>query len=523
MKGKYLRTLHQLENKRLESLFFVLDGLLVGLTAGGVTIAYRFLLVGAERLLFAINERGNQDALALLGWMAVLLVMGLVVGQLIKWESMASGSGIPQVTGEIKGYLNQRWWQIIVARLAGGTMSILGGLSLGREGPSIQLGAMAAKGAAKSIHADKSRERRMISCGAGAGLAAAFNAPLAGIMFVLEEIHHTFDKTILASGIVAAILADYLSKMIFGQSTIFSYTTAVLPLGYYWLLLVLGLLLGVAGVLYNKLMAMGQVLFDRLALAPQYRPVVPFLLAGLCGIFLPQILAGGDAMVELLMYNRPTISMLCLLLAAKFLFSLICFGSGAPGGIFFPLLILGSYLGAIYGQLCISAFQLDPALWGDFVIVSMAGFFAAIVRAPITGIILIAEMTGTLTRLLDVVLVSITAYVAANTLGSTPIYTTLLNRILKKHGNRTCPAEATHDEKILTTYIIPVNSYLAGRQVKDIPWCTECLIASIAREDKIITPKGDTIFQPGDELLVLISQENYAEDNAFMEEVVYGA
>ena len=113
---------------------------------------------------------------------------------------------------------------------------------------------MAAKGVAKITKADKTTELRMISCGAGAGMAAAFNAPLAGIMFVLEEIHHSFDKNILCMGIVATVVADYVSKLFFGQSTIFNYDTVNFPLQYYWILVLLGIIIGLSGVGYTKIM-----------------------------------------------------------------------------------------------------------------------------------------------------------------------------------------------------------------------------------------------------------------------------
>lgn len=222
-------------------------------------------------------------------------------------------------------------------------------------------------------------------------------------------------------------------------------------------------------------------------------------------------------MVAVLMC-RPGISLMLILLLAKFFFSVVCFGSGAPGGIFFPLLILGSYIGAIFGQISIDFFGLDQALWFDFIIVSMAGLFAAIVRAPITGIVLIAEMTGTLTRLTVVVIVTIIAYVVANLLGTKPIYDTLLARILKRSGYSFVEEG---NENILTTYVVPIDSQWTGKRIKEIPWCQDCLVASISRDDKTIMPKGDTIIEPRDELVMLIGQSHYAKEHAYMESLLY--
>ncbi|MDD6212336.1 MAG: chloride channel protein, partial [Clostridiales bacterium] len=221
MKKRKNESLHILENKKTESLIFVTDGLLAGAAAGLVSILYRFLLTNAETILRQILAFIKGNPLLIAGWFLILIILGIIVGITMRWEPMAAGSGIPQVSGEIRGYLDPSWWKVIVTKLFSGTLCIIGGMSLGREGPSIQLGAMAAKGIARNRSLDKTRERRLISCGAGAGLAAAFNAPLSGIIFILEEIHHTFDRTILAAGIVAAVTGDFLSKLFFGQSAVF--------------------------------------------------------------------------------------------------------------------------------------------------------------------------------------------------------------------------------------------------------------------------------------------------------------
>lgn len=415
-----------------ENVMLVIEGGLVGILAGLTAVAYRFCLSNAESILYRILNfiRGNYLYIGL--WFLTLILIGCIVARIVRFESMSAGSGIPQVAGEVKGYLDPCWWRVIISKFTGGTLCILGGLSLGREGPSIQLGAMAAKGFSHARKYDKSKEICLLSCGAGAGLAAAFNAPLAGILFVLEEIHHTFDRTMLTAGMVATVAADFTSKIFFGQSAIFSYPTSTLPLRYYWLLIIFGILLGLAGAGYNYVMIKGQILYQHFKKVPKEIQIsATLLISGILGLTLPQVLGGGHAMVELLEHNRPALSMLILLLIIKFLFSTISFGSGVPGGIFFPLLILGSYIGAIFGDIAITSLPISTSLWSQFIILGMAGLFSSIVRAPITGIVLITEMTGSMHRLLDIAVVSSIAYVVANLLGSKPIYTSLLDRILE--------------------------------------------------------------------------------------------
>ena len=521
MKEKERGTLRKLEAKRKESIYLIIRGLEVGVAAGLISVLYRWLLSNAEGALEYVIEyvKGSPVKTAL--WFAALALLGIFVSLIVKWEPMAGGSGIPQVAGEIKGYLSPKWWRVTLAKLIGGTAAVFGGLSLGREGPSIQLGGMAAKGVAEITKADKTTKLRMIACGGGAGLAAAFNAPLAGIMFVLEELQHTFDKSILCMGIVAAVTADFVSKIFFGQNTVFGYETANVPLRYYWLLVILGLLLGVLGAGYNVITLFGQSLFKKMKKVPRWvKFCAVFIISGIVSFYIPQILGGGHTMVEFLLNDHPAIPTMLFLLIAKFSFSVISFGSGAPGGIFFPLLILGTYIGAIFGDASISLLGLEANIWQEFVVISMAGLFASIVRSPITGIILVFEMTGDINNLLPLAVVSLISYAAANLIGVAPIYTSLLERILEGQDSESpLPSKA---EKVLKTYVVPTGSPIDGKKISDIDWGKHCLIVSVERDEAPMTPKGDTVIRSGDELVLLISQRRFARDCNRLDKIING-
>ena len=498
---------HLLEDSHGFSVSLVLDGLLVGLAAGFVAICYRLLLTYVEDLLFTIIHFTKTHPAWIPVWFLALVIMGIIVSCLVSWEGMSSGSGIPQVQGEMKGYLNQNWLKVILAKIVGGTLCIIGGLSLGREGPSVQLGAMTGKGAAKLTKKSATKERYMITCGAGAGLAAAFNAPLAGVMFSLEELQKNFNSSMLVCVITGCAAADFISKNFFGLLPVFDFHLhSALPLKDYWLLLLLGILLGVCGAFYNFVMLKGQDLFRKIPLIPaKYRIVLAFLLSGIVCYFLPQILAGGHAMIELLDGQRPILSFMVILLIGKFLFSAFCFGSGAPGGIFFPLLVLGAYLGAIFGTIAIEQTGLESFYMVNFITISMAGFFTAIVRAPITGILLIAEMTGTFEHFLSLAVVCLISYMTAHLLKSEPIYESLLGRILAKNGLKQNDGP---EHKVLRSFSIGAGSMACGKQIKEIDWPDHCLIVMIQRGKEEIITKGNTIIHPGDTLVAFVD-ENY--------------
>ena len=177
----------------------VVEGLLVGVFAGLVTSLYRYLLDRADDIRNAAIGFCSGSPLRMLGWFGALAVMAVVVTLLLKWEPMISGSGIPQVEAELMGYIRPCWWRVVLGKIAAGFVCILGGLSLGREGPSVQLGGMAGKGISRGLKRFRLEEHFLITCGASAGLSAAFNAPLAGVMFALEEIHKNFSAMVLLS------------------------------------------------------------------------------------------------------------------------------------------------------------------------------------------------------------------------------------------------------------------------------------------------------------------------------------
>lgn len=414
-------------------VMLITEGLCVGLIGGFIVLLYRVALTFAGNWLIKILSyiKGNPFRCAV--WFLILMALAWIVGRLVKWEPMISGSGIPQVEGEVSGRLSQNWKRVLPAKFAGGFLCMLGGLSLGREGPSIQLGAMAGQGISRALGRGKREEKFLMTCGASAGLSAAFHAPLAGMMFAVEEIHKTFSIPILLPVMTASVTADYIASHILGLDPVFHFQiTEYLPQNYYWLLILLGILVGVSGVFYNWGMLKAQELYRKIPFLKETgRLLIAFLTAGVLGLVMPSVLGSGSGLIVSLTKSEMVLGMVVLTLVVKFLFSAVSFGSGAPGGIFFPLLILGALLGAVFAMTGAEFFGLDPVYINNFVLLGMTGFFTAIVRAPLTGIVLLFEMSGSISQMLSLSIVSVTAYIVATLMRSEPIYDSLLKRILK--------------------------------------------------------------------------------------------
>jgi H+/Cl- antiporter ClcA len=495
-----------------------LEGIGVGVFAGFITILYRLILENAEKVREHIIFTYQETESGMVIWFIALIIMGIFVGQLLQKEPIITGGGVPQVEGELDGYFKAPWLRTIFFKFIGGILCIFGGLSLGRQGPSVQLGAMSGKGFGKILNRANIEKKYLITCGASAGLSAAFNAPLAGTMFALEEIHKNFSSTVLFSAMTASIIADLISKYVFGLDPVLQFNVeSWIPLNYYWLILLLGILLGFAGVFYKKVLSKTQDLYQKISfIKSEYKAIIPFIIAGILGFTLPVVLGNGSAMFELLDDGNLLLKTMVLLFTVKFFFSMISVGSGAPGGVFYPLLVLGAYLGGIFGQFAVEFVGVSSELVYNFIILAMAGYFAAIVRAPVTGVVLISEMTGSLQHLLPLSVVVLVAEITAGLLGSESIYKTMLNRFLKNKNIDEVPIDTL--DKMLLTFTIRENAKVAYKQVQDCELSEKCLLVSIRRRGKEIIPKGNTEILPEDIIVILVNENDAYDINSALRE-----
>lgn len=485
---------------------YLLKGALIGTLAG---LAVSLFRLGIEKLSDVARQLYHlfqQHPLWLFPWGLVSLLCALVVGLLVKSDPNIKGSGIPQVEAQLQDELSPNWFSVLWKKMFGGILSVGMGLFLGREGPSIQLGASIGQGISQWLKADRSESKILLSSGAAAGLSAAFNAPIAALLFIVEEVHHNFSPLVWLTSFTSAVCANAVSLMIFGlQPVLYLGDIPSLPLKYYWLLTLLGVFLGIFGRFYQVVLLNLEKIYHKVPLPNWLYGLVPFLLVIPVGYFFPDYLGGGNQIVLSFGTEIPLASILLGLFLLRFIFSMISYGSGLPGGIFLPILTLGGILGAFFGQLAVSSLGMDPQYVKDFVIIAMAGYFAAIGKAPLTAIILVTEMVGSLNHLMPLGLVALIAYIVNDLLGGSPIYESLLERMIKPTS---LPMKG---QRLVIEYAVHAESPLDGTQVRDIRWPKDMLLVSIQRGEKELLVHGDTVIKVGDFLKILTDTHHAKE------------
>ena len=423
-------------------LMILIMAAVVGTLAGLVGIAF-------EKAVNAIlNWRiGTLAATAENPWLVWPLAFGLsallaMVGYFLvrKFAPEAGGSGIPEIEGALEELRPVRWWRVIPVKFLGGMGTLGAGMVLGREGPTVQLGGNIGRMVA-DIFRMRSGEAQhtLLATGAAAGLSAAFNAPLAGILFIIEEMRPQFRYNLISIKAVftGVIMSSIVFRIFNGEGAVIEvgkFTNA--PVNTLWLYLILGMIFGIIGPLFNSLILRTQDLFQRIHGGNMTKWVlVGGLLGGMCGVLgviEPETSGGGFSLIPIAAAGNFSIGMLLFLFFTRVITTLLCFSSGAPGGIFAPMLALGTLLGTAFGMAAAVGFPAYHLEAGTFAIAGMGALLAASLRAPLTGILLVLEMTDNYQLILPMIITCLGATLLAQFLGGKPLYSTILARTLAK-------------------------------------------------------------------------------------------
>ena len=408
----------------------MLAGVVIGLIGG----AFRWCLEAAETVRADLVDWALR--LPGPGWLIPIAAVALcatVAAVIARWEPLAVGSGIPHVESVFLGEARPARLRVLPARFVGGVLAIGSGMVLGREGPTVHMGAAVGSEAARRARLPDSEARMMQTALGGAGLAVAFNAPLAGVLFTLEEVTKSFRVQTVLATVLAAATGVGCSRLLLGDHPDFQVGSVAAP-NVVWLplFIVFGLLTGCLGAVYNLVLLW---LVDHAAAitkipTPMKATVIGALVgAGLC--LAPLTVGDGDVLTQNILGGHPYLLLAAAgLLAARFITGPLSYSAAVPGGLFAPLLAVG----ALWGALFLGCFD---AVWPEDVsylaipmaLVGMAAFFAATIRAPLTGIVIVLEMTATTSVAVPMLAASAAAVLAANALGSAPIYDSLRARM----------------------------------------------------------------------------------------------
>ncbi|MFO1068825.1 MAG: H(+)/Cl(-) exchange transporter ClcA [Geminicoccaceae bacterium] len=428
--------------------------LLVGLIVGILGSAFHWLLDLVAGWRTALMAGGLDPALqGLLGPLAAAVpmpVLRFVLMALIAMAAItvarwmvrrlapeAAGSGVQEIEGAMLGERPLRWARVIPVKFLGGLLSLGSGFALGREGPTVHMGGAAGLAVAELSGSRHSEAMALVAAGAGAGIAAAFNAPIAGVLFVIEEMRREARYSFQGyhAVFIACFAATFVTERMAGLGPELPMAMQAPSLAHYPFFVLLGAALGALGVLFNRMVLRTLDLFaawNRVAGWSQV-VVMALVLATLLQV-MPAATTGGEAIVPTLAGSVPGLGFLVMLFLARYLFTLGSYAMGTPGGVFAPILALATTAGLVIAQLCSA---LLPGFHPEHQAVAaaaMAALFTGSVRAPLVGIVLVAELFDAYAATLATGVSVVTASLTAATLGGRPLYELLLERTMRLAG-----------------------------------------------------------------------------------------
>ena len=524
-----------LDNSNENYFVLVAESLLIGSFTGLAITLFRFSigkLSMAVQSIFTYISFFSPYYLLLL--IPIFAIFGIIMGLIVTKYPMIVGGGVAQIEGVFMKRLKLSFWPEFPLKFIGGVMDIGLGLSLGREGPSVQIGAYIGDAIEKIGKRSFTERICLITAGAAAGLSATFGAPFAGILFAIEDLHQYFTPLLLACVMAGSFASDFVVSMLLGKHNAFNLmATSQIPLSQFWLLIGLGILVAIIGHLFKKSIYTSQSFYKRLHIPQNLQPIIPFLLVIPFYLTFGYVNGGGDALIEAIKEHNFPLYMLVLLLFTKLIFTGLSAGSGAIGGIFVPLFACGALGGLIYAETLIFFGILDASLKESMMIFGMVACFATVIKAPLTACAIMIETCSGLHNLSALVLTSLVAYTTANIIGSKSHDEVLLTQILKnKEGDINferedkSPSTDPEDEEApvsdnkrkqknnIELEILP-SSFLEQKKLRDIRWPDGSMIIGVVRQKEELFPERHLKLQSGD--IIIISLEDVRKDNVLAE------
>jgi len=367
-------------------------GLISGLLAGAVILAFRFVIESSQGSFLAVDDHyeGLSWQLRLLLPIAGGIVIGLILKVLSKELRMV---GVVHVMERLNYHEGQLPWRNAILQFVGGAISIISGHSVGREGPGIHLGAASGSLLGQSLHLPNNSTRTLVACGCAAAIAASFNTPLAGVIFAMEVIMMEYTIASFTPVILAAVSATVLTRLVYGVDPAFSVPLFELAslLEMPWII-VMGVVIGGLAALFSTLLKHTSDWLVQSSIL--LRCSLAGIVTGLIAVVFPQIMGIGYDTVTAAMLGQLGIGLLAGILVAKLLATTVSIGLGIPGGLIAPILFIGAIAGGILGAVGQAILPDSSASVGLYVMLGMAAMMAATLQAPLAALMALLELTG---------------------------------------------------------------------------------------------------------------------------------
>lgn len=412
-----------------EPLVLLPYAVVIGVVGGFGAVLFRKLISLFHFLFFGLLRHGFSPLGRADVWF--LPVIGLVVVSFIVkyFAPEAKGHGVPEVMAAISENGSKIRGRVVVVKSIASALNIGSGGSVGREGPIVQIGSAFGSMFGQYLGLPERYLRLMVACGAGAGIAATFNAPIGGVMFATEVILGNFALQNFTAIVISSVVSAAIGRVYFGNHP--SFPMPEFQVGHfsvYWVYVVAGLLAGLWGYVYINVLYKVEDWFDALPGPFWGKAVFAGLLIGLCGMWFPQVFGVGYSTVDLALANQLSLWLLLVLLVLKLLVTSVTIGGGGSGGVFSPGLYMGSMLGGALGVLMVQIFPHIGISPGALAAMAMAGVFAGSAQAPVTSIMMLFEMTNDYNIILPLMITSVLAATVTGTISKESIYTLKLVR-----------------------------------------------------------------------------------------------
>lgn len=507
-------------NTMVPAVFY---GTITGIITGAVIWGYQYL---AEEVLSAGNMVYGyvQSHLAFLPLLIVgLLIAGLISYFNVKLTPEVRGGGVPYIEGAARGILPLKWYKVVPAAILGSFLSFFCGLPLGSEGPSVLIGGSLGCGV-NSLGGkyDKKRNawnRMAITGGASAGFATALGAPLAGILFALEECHKKFSPVVLLTSAISVLFAVITSGLLrfwtgMGEHALFTFEIASLEITQLYLPIIAGVVAGFAAIGFSLLLCKVAPKIRKIKIPSLVRTMMVYLISGLACLLFLDLIGGGAGIIQKVGDMALEWKIILALLAIKLVLLVFCASADLCGGMFIPFLCVGALVGGLMAKLMVVC-GMSEAYYSTIVVITMCAFLGSVLEAPITAVILIVELAGMSSLLVSLISI-VGAYIVTQLFHMKPVYDAMLENIINNN------VRAGKEVKTVKLEITALEgSYAIGKSLIDILFPT--VVTTVVHKDDL--QSGSKQFVQGNRKInvgdVIIVEAHTVDENKLKKELDY--